>query len=91
MSIEAYNQVQQLYNSAKVQKEQSVQRKNTTDQVHISNMGLDIQTATKAVKGASDIRYDVVEPLKRAIADGTYNVSSESFAEKLMKKYEETL
>jgi negative regulator of flagellin synthesis FlgM len=91
MRIEAYNQVQQLYNSAKVQKEQNVQRKNTTDQVHISNMGLDIQAAKQAVKGASDIRYDLVEPLKRAIADGTYNVSPESFAEKLMKKYEETL
>ncbi len=89
MRIEAYTQVQQLYNSAKVQKEQNVAKRGQTDQVSISNMGLDIQTAKAAVKGASDIRYDVCEPLKKAVADGTYNVDAESFAEKLLKKYEE--
>ncbi|MCR4728083.1 MAG: flagellar biosynthesis anti-sigma factor FlgM [Lachnospiraceae bacterium] len=89
MRIEAYSQVQQLYNSSKVSREQNVQRKGQTDQVQISSKGLDLQTATAAVKGASDIRYDVVEPLKKAIANGTYNVSGESFAEKLMQKYAE--
>lgn len=89
MRIEAYTQVQQLYNSSKVQKDTSVAKKGATDQVKISSMGLDIQAAKAACKSASDIRYDVVEPLKKAIANGTYEVSSESFAEKLMKKYEE--
>lgn len=89
MRIEAYSQVQQLYNSSKVSREQNVQRKGQTDQVQISSKGLDLQTATAAVKGASDIRYDVVEPIKKAIANGTYNVSGESFAEKLMQKYAE--
>ncbi len=89
MRIEAYTQVQQLYNSAKVQKEQNVAKKGPLDQVHISSMGLDIQAAKSAVNGASDIRYDVCEPLKKAISDGTYNVDSESFAEKLLQKYEE--
>lgn len=89
MRIEAYTQVQQLYNSSKVQKDQNVRKKGPTDQVNISTVGLDIQTAQAAVKGAADIRYDVVEPLKKAVAEGTYDVSSESFADKLLKKYEE--
>jgi len=89
MRIEAYTQVQQLYNSSKVSRDQNVQRKGQTDQVQISSKGLDLQTATAAVKGASDIRYDVVEPLKKAIANGTYEVSGESFAEKLLQKYAE--
>jgi len=89
MRIEAYTQVQQLYNSSKVQKETNVAKKGQTDKVQISSVGLNIQTASAAVKGASDIRYDVVEPLKKAIADGTYEVSSESFADKLLQKYEE--
>lgn len=89
MRIEAYTQVQQLYNSSKVQRDQSVQKKGQLDQVQISSKGMDIQVAKAAVKGASDIRYDVVEPLKAAIANGTYDVSSESFADKLLKKYEE--
>lgn len=89
MRIEAYTQVQQLYNSAKVQKEQNVAKKGRLDEVNISSTGLDIQAATAAVKGASDIRFDIVEPLKQAIQNGTYEVSSESFADKLLEKYEE--
>lgn len=89
MRIEAYTQVQQLYNSTKVQKAQNAQKKGRLDEVSISSTGLNIQVAKEAVKGASDIRYDVVEPLKKAISEGTYDVSSESFAEKLLKKYEE--
>lgn len=89
MRIEAYTQVQQAYNSSKVQKGQSITRKGPTDQVQISTVGMDMQVATTAVKAASDIRYDKVEPLKQAINAGTYEVSGESFAAKLMQKYEE--
>lgn len=89
MRIEAYTQVQQIYSSAKVQKDQNVQKKGSLDQVQISSLGMNIQTASAAVKGASDIRYDVVEPLKQAVQNGTYNVDGETFAEKLLKKYEE--
>ncbi|MCR4679494.1 MAG: flagellar biosynthesis anti-sigma factor FlgM [Lachnospiraceae bacterium] len=88
MRIEAYTQVQQLYNSAKVQKDANVAKKGQTDQVQISSMGLDIQAAKAAVKSAEDIRFDKVNPIKEAIANGTYNVSAESFAEKLLEKYE---
>ncbi|MCQ2519419.1 MAG: flagellar biosynthesis anti-sigma factor FlgM [Lachnospiraceae bacterium] len=88
MRIEAYTQVQQAYNSSKVRREQNVVRKGPTDQVQISSMGMDMQVAKASVKAASDIRYDVVEPLKKAINEGTYDVSGESFADKLLKKYE---
>ena len=88
MRIEAYTQVQQLYNSAKVQKDANVSKKGQTDQVQISSMGLNIQAANAAVKSAEDIRFDKVNPIKEAIANGTYNVSAESFADKLLEKYE---
>ena len=52
MRIEAYTQVQQLYNSAKVQKDANVAKKGQTDQVQISSMGLNIQAAKAAVKSA---------------------------------------
>ena len=88
MRIEAYTQVQQLYNSAKVQKDANVSKKGQTDQVQISSVGLNIQAAKAAVKSAEDIRFDKVNPIKEAIANGTYNVSAESFADKLLEKYE---
>ena len=89
MRIEAYTQVQQVYNSSKVQREQNISNAKASDKVQISSLGMDMQVATKAVKGAPDIRFDKVEPLKKAINEGTYEVSGESFAEKLLKKYEE--
>ncbi|MBR6307087.1 MAG: flagellar biosynthesis anti-sigma factor FlgM [Lachnospiraceae bacterium] len=88
MRIEAYTQVQQLYNSAKVQKDANIAKKGQTDQVQISSMGLNIQAAKAAVKSAEDIRFDKVNPIKEAIANGTYSVSAESFADKLLEKYE---
>ena len=91
MRIEAYTQVQQLYNSSKVHKETASKASGRADGVSISSRGLDFQTATMAAKSAPDIRMDKVEPLKTAIANGTYEVDSESFANKLMEKYEELL
>lgn len=88
MRIEAYTQVQQAYNSSKVVKGQKVSAKGPTDQVQISSFGMDLQVAKASVKAAPDIRYDKVEPLKKAISEGTYEVSGESFADKLMQKYE---
>ena len=44
----------------------------------------------QAVADSPDIREELTAPLKEKINAGTYNVSSESFADKLMKKYNES-
>lgn len=90
MRIEAYNQVQQLYNTRKPGQVKRTAGTGLKDQVQISSMGKDFQTAKTAVKAAPDVREDVTAPIKASINSGTYEVSSESFAEKLLKKYEET-
>lgn len=87
MRIDAYNQIQQLYglNTAKqVKKETS---RSFSDQLQISNVGKDIQTAKSAVAGASDIREDLVADIKNRIDNGTYSVDSDSFAQKLFERY----
>ena len=89
MRIEAYTQVQQLYNTKKVAKAESKNNVSFSDQLQISSIGKDIQTAKAAVAGSSDIREDVTAPIKASIQAGTYEVSAESFADKLLKKYEE--
>ena len=90
MRIEAYNQVQQLYNTRKPGQVKRTAGTGLKDQVQISSMGKDFQTAKTAVKAAPDVREDVTAPIRASINSGTYEVSSESFAEKLLKKYEET-
>jgi negative regulator of flagellin synthesis FlgM len=90
MRIEAYTQVQQVYNTSKTAKTQRTDKKSGSDQVQISSFGKDIQAAKNAVAAADDIRTELTAPLKASIANGTYQVSGESFAEKLMQKYEES-
>lgn len=89
MRIEAYTQVQNLYNTKKTAKTQPKNRAGFSDQLQISNVGKDIQTAKMALAGSSDIREAVTAPIKAQIQAGTYDVSTDSFADKLMQKYEE--
>ncbi len=89
MRIEAYTQVQQIYKTSKTAKTQSTGKTSFKDQLQISSIGKDIQTAKAAVAGSSDIREDLIAPIKAKIQDGTYEVSNESFADKLFSKYEE--
>jgi len=88
MRIEAYTQVQQLYNknnTKQLKKETSSTR--FSDQLQISSMGKDINVAKQAVSNTSDIREDLVASVKSQIDNGTYEVDSRSFAEKLYQKY----
>ena len=89
MRIQAYTQVQQLYQSSKVKSSQKTGSAAQTDKVQISSFGKDIQTAKAAVAGSPDIREELTAPIKARIQDGTYAVDNGSFAEKLLQKYEE--
>ncbi len=92
MRIEAYSQIQQVYGTSKVNKSAKTQRSGSvSDSLNISSIGKDIQIAKKAVKEAPDVREDVTAPLKKAIQDGTYDVSGEDFADKLLAKLSESL
>ena len=91
MRVDAYTQVQQLYNSSKkAVKTPATSAVNKSDQIQISSIGKDFQTAKAAVNASSDVREDVIAPLKAGIQSGSYYVSGESFAEKLIQKYEES-
>ena len=89
MRIEAYTQVQQLYQSQKVSRTQKTQTASHTDRLQISSQGKDFQTAKAAVAAAPDIREELTAPIKARIQNGTYGVDNASFAEKLLQKQEE--
>ncbi|MCD7836457.1 MAG: flagellar biosynthesis anti-sigma factor FlgM [Lachnospiraceae bacterium] len=90
MRIEAYNQVQQLYKSQSSRKTQSSSGSaRSTDRVQISSVGKDFQTAKAALADTPDIREELTAPIKAEIQDGTYSVDNETFADKLIRKYEE--
>ena len=89
MRIEAYTQVQQLYSAKGVGKVQKSAGVSASDQLQLSSTGKDYQTAKAAVKTAPDIREDLVASIKASMEAGTYQVSGESFADKLIAKYDE--
>lgn len=89
MRIEAYSQVQQMYQTKKVNKAQQSGSAYHSDQVQISSLGKDFQTAKAAVAGSPDVREELTAPIKAQVQNGTYQVDNGTFAEKLLQKYEE--
>lgn len=87
MRVEAYNQIAQIYNSAKTSKVKGAQVSGKRDEVRISQAGRDYQVAKQAVAESSDIREDKVAQLKAEIQSGNYKVEAGDFAAKLIEKY----
>ena len=90
MRIESYIQMQQLYPSNKTTKTNGKTASNFSDKLQISSMGKDISVAKQALASAPDIREDVVSSIKERIQSGTYEVSGEAFADKVLGKYYQT-
>jgi len=95
MRIDAYNQVSQLYKTQNASKAAKAYGSgniySSYDQMEISQTGRDYQVAKQAVAGASDIREDKIAQLKEQVANGSYKVSAEDFASKLLEKYNSIL
>ncbi len=91
MRIQSYIQVQQLYNTQQTNRTQKTSQSGFSDKLQISTLGKDIQTAKQALANTSDIREEKIADIRTAIQDGTYEVSGESFADKLLERYSQTL
>lgn len=91
MRIEAYTQVQQLYSAKNANQTKGTTKVSFSDQLQISTIGKDIQTAKQAVASSPDVREEVIAPIKSSIQKGTYEVSGEDFADKLLEKYNQEI
>lgn len=87
MRIDAYNQISQVYGVNGKMKTQATAKTTRSDKVEISSFGKELQVAKQAVKNAPDVREDLVAKYKKEIDNGTYDVSGEDFADKLMEKF----
>lgn len=88
MRIGTYNSMlSQIYGQNQTKKSTSTNSTGYTsfvDQVSFSSAGKDMQIAKNALAGVSDVRQSKVDAVRSQIANGTYNVDSDSFAEKLL-------
>lgn len=88
MRVEAYNQVAQIYKTSKnVGASKTAKTETSRDEVQISSFGRDYQIAKQAVAEASDIREDKVAELSTKVKSGSYDVSTNAFADKLLARY----
>ena len=91
MRIESYIQMQQLYPSKKTVKATNSTPASFSDKLQISSLGKDINVAKQALSYTPDIREDLVSSIKERIKNGTYEVSGEAFANKVLGNYFQTL
>ena len=91
MRIESDIQVQQLYNTQKPKRTQDVNTGSFSDKLQISAQGKDIQTAKQAVRMSPGIRESVIAPIRAQLQNGTYDVSNEAIADKMIEKYNQAL
>jgi negative regulator of flagellin synthesis FlgM len=75
-------------NVGKVDKTSGVSNKK--DVLSISNQAKDFQTVMKAIKDIPDIRQDKVKELSEKYDSGTYNVSGNDVADKVLKSMMES-
>ena len=88
MRIGGFNQITQIYNNSAIKQQEKTKRPGFSDALQISDAGKDFQTASQALASVPDVREDVVANIKAQIADGSYYVSNNAIADKLLSKPE---
>lgn len=87
MRIDASYQVNKLYQMNNTKRAARMNAANQKDSVEISDTGRFYQIAKQAVAQSPDIREDKVDALKQGMASGTYDVSMEELADKMVDSY----
>ncbi len=89
MRIDSFGQIQQLYGlTGKNSRVQQTGSTGFSDKLQLSDSGKDYQVAKAYVAQSPDVRQDKISALKEQIANGTYDVSPESFADKILAGYQ---
>ncbi len=89
MRIDAYNQISQIYKMSDTKKSKNMQKASGTDQITISRVGAEYNLVRQALKNVPDVREELVSDIKKRITEGTYDVSGDSFADKLISRFNE--
>lgn len=87
MRIDAINKVSQLYNTGSVKSTAKKTGSNFNDSLEISQTGKDYHIAKQIIANTPDVREDKVKAIKEGLASGTYNVSMEEVADKIVNRF----
>ena len=81
-------QVNQLYQTSKTKKGTSAEKTgSSSDKVELSSFGKELSIARQAVSEAPEVRAARVADIKAAMQSGSYDLSMDRLADKLVDKY----
>lgn len=89
MRVDAYSKINQIYEPGRKAGVRSTAKASAKDELCISSTGKDYQAARQALTAVPDIREDRVRAIRAEIDAGSYQVSADSFAAKVIARYEE--
>lgn len=87
MRIDAFNQVSQLYKANNKQNVTKVETNGYSDKVEISQEGKAYHIVKQVLTQTPDIREEKVNAIKQMMQSGTYNISAEEVADKMVNHY----
>ncbi len=86
MRIDAFNKINEVYKASSVKNTSKVKGGNFNDMLEISQTGKDYQVAKQIVARTPDIREAKVNDIKARMEAGTYQVTLEDVAGKLVEQ-----
>ncbi|MDF2878741.1 MAG: flagellar biosynthesis anti-sigma factor protein FlgM [Clostridia bacterium] len=88
MRIDHVNNIYETYKKQSLPKIKEPTKVQKKDEVALSETAKDFQVAYKLLNTTPDIRQDKVNEIKAKIKSGTYNVSAEEVADKILSSIE---
>ncbi len=86
MRIDALNKINEIYKSSSVKSTSKAKGSSFNDMLEISQTGKDYQIAKQIVARTPDVREAKINEIKERMQAGTYNVTIEDVADKLINQ-----
>ncbi len=87
MRIDAFNKISELYKTSSVKSTAKSKGVSFSDTLEISQTGKDYQVAKNALSQIPDVREAKINEIKQRMAEGTYQVTMDEVADKLVGEY----
>jgi flagellar biosynthesis anti-sigma factor FlgM len=86
MRIDAFNKISEMYKAGTVKSTAKAKSSSFSDTLEISQTAKDYQVAKKILANTPDIRENKVNEIKERMEAGTYNITVQDVAEKLISR-----
>jgi negative regulator of flagellin synthesis FlgM len=87
MRIDAFNKISKIYEANNVKSTSKTKGRSFSDKLEISQTGKDYQIAKQVIARVPDVREEKIKEIKEKMNAGTYDISMQDVADKLIERY----